>query len=356
MSFFGTNGRCCGRLAAIAVLASGLSLAHAGGHGEKIEFSEPTTPTVSSNVSDTVNPALERLNPTSPFRQAREDLLRPLKEALPSAADSMQGVMSLPPPEQFQPQPRLSKHERELLDRRRNWAFSDWNDLFPDPSLDDASGLKDLTADGKDKQSISVIQRYLDREDQPQKYGALTNNNTLGPWDADGRYRADFRNPALFDPLTAQSDALSRMVRAPQQNATDKGKVDRGFKDVAGYIIGSQEEAAWKKRREDFEHLLDPNQPAAKPDNGLFADPFSSSALQAAQQQPAQAQPYHSVLYPMGFTDPTARALHSSVYDDPTARALGLPNPTPPKAPEPPPETIQQKLDPFSAVVAKRRF
>lgn len=354
MSFFGTNGKCCGRLAAIAVIASGLSLAHAGGQGEKIQFSEPSTPIISSNLSGAMNSALERLNPTSPLRQAREDLLRPLKEALPSPADSMEGVMSLPPPAQSQP--RLSKHERELIDKRRNWAFSDWNDLFPDASQDDSSGLKDLSTDGKDKQSISVIQRYLDRQDQSQKYGALTNNNTLPPWDADGRYSADFQNPALFDPLNAKPNTFGQMLHASQQNAKGIGKMNGVFKDMAGYNIGSQEEAAWKKRRDEFQHLLDPNQPATKPNNSLFTDPFSSPASQTAQHQPAQAQPFHSVLYPLGLTDPTAKALHSSVFDDPTARALGLPNPAPPKAPEPTPETIQQKLDPFSAVVTRRRF
>jgi len=60
----------------------------------------------------------------------------------------------------------------------------------------------------------------------------------------------------------------------------------------------------------------------------------------------------------LGVTDPTANALHSSVFDDPTAATLGLPNPTPVKteAPAVTVESIKNMVDPFTANMAKRKF
>jgi len=51
------------------------------------------------------------------------------------------------------------KRTQELIEKRKNWAFADWNDLFPDPSMDD---LAPAGGKAKTKKPLSLIERYYD--------------------------------------------------------------------------------------------------------------------------------------------------------------------------------------------------
>src|SRR5258708_2127717 len=169
MSFSGKNGRFCTMLAmAAAAGIFSLAKARAGGQGEKIEFFESGAPIMTSNLTATLNPGLNRLNPTlSGFKQVEEDLFGPLKSSMHQAG-STEGVMSVPllGPQQQQPRPVLSKHSKELLEQRRNWAFTDLNDLYPEPSMEEALGVKQLGDDGKEKKPLSAIEKYYERQNQ----------------------------------------------------------------------------------------------------------------------------------------------------------------------------------------------
>jgi hypothetical protein len=361
MRFSGMSCRCGGWLAALAVGAFGLAAAHAGGHGEKIEFSEPSTPVIASNLTSAVSPGLDRLNPTpNRFKQVQDELFGPLKDAI--ANDSMQPLISLPPQNQQQSRSASSRRSKKLMDEEKNWAFTDLNDLYPEPTIEETLGLKDAEPDAK--KDSSLIQRYYDRDGQ----NAGANRGFQPRQTPDGKL--DFTGTPSFDPLVAQipgHEAVFTKKMFGMSDDSNSGKIAGGYSDAGNLQTVSDEElSAAKRHREEFSHLLDPSLPQSKPASGLFADPaavnfqsplFSQDNDTAAQ--PAQAaQPYRSILNQAGITDPTIAALHSAVYDDPTAAALGMPNPTPVRTVPPPvtAESIQKMLDPFSANLPKRKF
>jgi hypothetical protein len=371
MSIFGMSGRCRAALALVSACAAGLSTAYAGGHGEKIEFSEPSTPVMASNLTANLSPAVNRLNPTpSGFKQVEEDLFGPLKNSM-QPVDSMQGVMTLPMgPQQQQPRQVLSKRNKELMEQRRNWAFTDLNDLYPDPTMEEAFGIKQFNTDGTEKEPVSLIQRYYDRHDQkPAQNRNLRpgEKDAANSWDArQGYYGANGSNP---------NNALLTGAEPVRKNpfAPDSDDSDNSDKSVATFRASdaprSPEDAlAAQKHRDEFSRLLDPSLPTLKTTSKLFgdaggtglnpqsakSDPLHDSNAQAAQQA------HRNFGNPgTGFVDPTAAALHSHVYDDPTATALNLPTlPKPVTVPTPPKtaESVQKMLDPFAAGLGKPKF
>ena len=98
--------------------------------GEKIQFSAPTASGSASNAPQSETPAANPLDPGA-FDRIKEQLFGPLEKSIKSA-DSTSGVMNLPPPQQ-QPRP-LDKRTREMNDRKKNWAFTDLNELNSDPT------------------------------------------------------------------------------------------------------------------------------------------------------------------------------------------------------------------------------
>lgn len=367
MRFFVKKCTGCGWLAALAVGMFGIADAHAGGKGDKIQFSEPSTPVATSNPTAGVNQGVERLNPIpSGFKQVQEDLFRPLKEALPSV-DSMQGVMAMPEPPVQQPQQsahRLTRHERDLLDHERNWAFTDLNELYPEPSIEESLGLQPAGEDGNKKAATSTVQKFIDRQSAEQNKATLdrAEQRTEKP----GVFKPDFTGATeLKQILAVQSPGAEESFG--KQLFGDSGetssKLEFGGKSPFQALTPEQ------KHRDEFSHLLDPSLPAtAKVSSSLIGNQDSSfytpvsallSQTTAVAQTAQPAQPHHSVLYPLGMKDPVEDPLHSSVFDDPTAAALGLPNPTTVKTTTEQPvtsESIQKMLDPYTANMAKRRF
>jgi len=322
---------------------------------------------MASNLTSTLSPALNRLNPEpNRFRQAQEDLFRPLKEAM-KQDDPMGAVMSLPQmPQQQQEyqQQQMSKRARKLLDQRRNWAFTDLNDLYPEPTIEEALGISETEPGAQDKTSTSVVQQYLERKDKK----SLTDRDQK-PAHYYGAYEEDFTGRPELKQLSAMvPGADENFFRRKIISPRDSDKSVAGFGDPGKFQLVSDPEAELqKKHREEFGRLLDPNAPKIQPAQNLFADPahFERPTLfgqdnnaNPTQATPAASQPHRSVLYPLGVTDPTANALHSSVFDDPTAATLGLPNPTPVKteAPAVTVESIKNMVDPFTANMAKRKF
>ena len=370
MSFSGINGRYCVALAVMTVCASGLSTVYAGGHGEKIEFSEPSTPVIASNLTANISPAANRLNPTpSGFKQVEEDLFGPLKNSM-QPADSMQGVMSvpLPGPQQQQPRQVLSRRGKELLEQRRNWAFTDLNDLYPDPTMEEALGIKQFGADGKQQEPLSLIQRYYDHKDQKPDQNRNLRPGEKEPanaWDArQGFYGANGYNAE--NTLLPGADLVRKNPFAAGPD--DSGRSVATFRAVDAPKT-LEETLAAQKHREEFSRLLDPSLPAARSTTTLFgqadATGFNPLAVKSDTSHDGNAQTAqqtHRTFNPMtgGFVDPTATALHSHVFDDPTATALNLPSVTKPVTVAAPPpktaESVQKMLDPFAAALGKPKF
>ncbi|HEX4343645.1 MAG TPA: hypothetical protein VH255_09650, partial [Verrucomicrobiae bacterium] len=124
--------------------------------------------------------ALERLNPTpTAFRQVQEDMFGSIKNSF-RPENSMQGVLSVPVPQPQQSAP--DRHTREMMDRRRNWAFADLSDLYPQPSMEETLGLKEFGTDGKEKKELTAIEKYYEnlssksteKRDQLERENELT--------------------------------------------------------------------------------------------------------------------------------------------------------------------------------------
>lgn len=371
MSISGVKNRCCAALAVVSALASAGTVAFAGGHGEKIEFSEPSTPVVASNLTANLNPTVNRLNPNpSAFKQVEEDLFGPLKNSM-QPADSMQGVMTLPLPGPQQQQPRqvLSKHAKELLDQRRNWAFTDLNDLYPDPTLEEALGVKQFGPDGKEQEPVSLIQRYIERKDDK-----LSQKNNLHPGQKDANADSWDGRPVNYGLNSINPNGTSLPVAQPVRKNPFAPDSDDSDKSVATFRASNmqrdpEDTLMAQKHREEFSRLLDPSLPASKPattplfgnvdQTGFNSLLTKSDASHDNNAQSAQ-QSRRNVVNPVtGLADPNANALYSHVYQDPTATALGQPTVPKPVAVTPRPKTaesVQKMLDPFGAALGKPRF
>jgi len=337
-----------GRLMLAILAAAGLAAATAQAQSEAktkdapIHLSEPSSPLGTSNLIDSLNPGLERLNPTpSSFRQVQEDLFGSLANSL-NSVDSMQGVLSLPQA----PRPQLSRHARELMDQRKNWAFADFKDLYPEPTAEDMLGVKQSEGNGLDKLSTSLIQKFYENSGEKMsgdknKPGQEYDPTGMKQYSGTNGLQALTRSFPSSDQFTKLlfSGGPDTIVANPEDNQS-------AVTDADGL------QASQQKRFLEFRRMLDPNQTVNGFSGGLEATTPGEVARRAAINEP-----YRSSISPMlGIIDPTRTALHTHVDDDPTAAALGLPNPAPYSPPAKPPQTIQQMLDPFGSHMPKPKY
>lgn len=308
--------------------------AQAGPPGEKIQFSAPSNPAIASN--------LNRLDPhQNTFKQVQDDLFKPFK--LGNQFYNRDGITSPPPPSQVMPDMRTL----DLIEKRKNWAFADWNDLFPDPSMEESS--KD-EMDGKGKKPLSLIEKYYENLNQKQ-----TSTNR---WNINGRLGQDFAGTNTFDPngetfsAEGQFNKIMKHILNPANtDGKDKSVVD--FNHSTFRTPSAEEVQDQKRRFEEFQQLLDPHRVAPL----APMNPGSQGQINGNNpaDQFASTPPHRAAINPaMGVTDPTAKAFYSHAYDDPTALALGqtnnllTPRPLPPLLPPP-------KLQPFDNL-SKRKF
>jgi hypothetical protein len=353
----------------LAVAAGGFGGVRASGGpaGEKIEFSEApaTTPVVVSN--------LNRLDPNpSGFKQVQEDLLRPFSSLDPrnmiQMPDTMNGPIAPPPRPTQGP---LSKRAIEMLDRKRNWAFSTYEELSmgQDEAERKMFGIKEYGADGQEKQTRTAIDRY---------YQSLDGKNLTATNQTAQEARAAFIRENGFDPLGKTTKSKDPFVKEmfgfdEPDTVADKpdGIVPPGMTDKNGTGIPGLEDGRMQlKHLEDVRHKIlgDAAARAGKP--VIMSSPFltadensqktkSSVAGLLNQQLSDAAELRQRSGNPYIVADPTANALHSHINDDLTARALGLPNPLKPQTnsvTRPTAQSIQSQFDPFGAGRPKPRF
>lgn len=328
--------------------------------GEKIQFfgaetSDTNTATTVSNSAPGAAPVANPLNPGM-FGQMKEQIFGPLEQSLKNV-DSTRGVMDLPPP---QAPPPTDKRTREMIDRQRNWAFANMEDLNSDPNAQDALGVKNLSADGKDNQSTSLVDKFYNKPTQNPAQTQKQWKEAFDPAGSRGFVRSN--EWGATTPLQ-NADSFSRGWFPSGQDSAGLNREMPRFRADSVADLNSPEMQAAKKHNEDFERILTPSLPTVPTLNnsipGLVDLNQNNASVPKATFKPQAADPYHSVVNPMmGVVDPNIAALHNHVYDDPTAASLGLPNPVAAKAPVKPPtaQSIQQMIDPFSASVVKPRF
>ena len=302
------------------------SSALAGEKPEKIEFSDPAAPVSYSN--------LNRLPTDKSFsQQIKEDLFKPY-DSMKQEGTSLDPVMP-----QFQP-PRQpvtpDRRQRELMDRRRNWAFVDSADLLPKNSLEDMLQAKEYGPDGREKKDPSAIDKYYEKLGKRQGPTAIELSQQPGA----GRNR-DFAGTNAFNSANFAFSTNESVWSIPSGENTASLPPW-----TANGNSNTVEQLREKQHRADFSKLLDGRVSAPIEAPPLIGNPitppagFGFTAAPAAlnpysattESKPSPAQPapieYRNPASPLPGATP-AQALYTRphVLDDPTLRALGLPQP-----------------------------
>jgi len=340
-----------------------------GKRPEKIEFSEAPGPGAEPVVVSNLN----RLNPDpNSFKQVKEDLLRPFGSLDPqnilSEQDFENGQTHQPP---RPAQPMLSKRAQELLDEKKNWAFTAYEQLnSPKNQVEKKMfGIKDYTQDGQEKDEGSVVDQYYQNLDQ---------SKTRGPKQSAETARAEFINRNGFDPLGksfASSDPFTKKmfgVDAPAKLVEENA--GPGLLGAGGLVLGSPAEIKLQQQhleemREKILGDFSKKFPRAGEQNNLLLAtdpnaPKSGTGMQTLfDQQLTDAAAFkQKSANPFIAADPTAKALHSHINDDLTAKALGLPYygvkaPTNSVSrPTPTAQSVTAEWDPFGANRPKPKF
>ena len=181
----------------LGVLVAGLQAAYGQSrHRQSIEFSDPKDGSVVTNITAS-DPSRNNL------RDLEEELVRPLRRSMSSEAPFdpslgqpyiHSGVMMMP-----------SKKARALAEKRKNWAFSSPEEMFPGLTAEDMFHLPQLNEDGVDPDSVSSIERFhkqLENEGTRQKTGPGQKRNP------NDRYAGQDRKSGL-----AEDDTLDPVTR-----------------------------------------------------------------------------------------------------------------------------------------------
>ena len=100
----------------------------------------------------------------------------------------------------------MSKHAQELLDKKRNWAFTAYEELNSpqDQREKKLFGIKDYGEDGREKEKLSVMEEY---------YQSLDQGKASTPRQSAETARAEFINRNGFDPLGKSFDSSDPFTR-----------------------------------------------------------------------------------------------------------------------------------------------
>lgn len=290
----------------------------AGPKPEKIQISDPANPNPVA-VSN-----LHRLDPSKSFsKQIEEDIFRPFKSS--DSANSLDPVMTPFRPPQQQPVP--TKRQRELMDQRRNWAFANSSDLLPqEPTLEESMNVKQYGPDGREKESLSLIEKYYNRQGTNHNPTAIEISEIPGA----GRNR-DFAGTNAFNSQnfsTPTNEHVAWNLSAPETDSTLPAWAGGSAGTLA---ISPEEQARIDKHNLEFKTLLDGHlagspEAIAKNPNGAAvagvavpvpgANPFATPAPNVEHRNAANPILGASIQTPN---------FRPHVLDDPTARALGLP-------------------------------
>jgi hypothetical protein len=252
-------------------------------------------------TTNAVGTARARQSPASQdgLKQLEDDLFRPLQGFSPKS--SLDGVM-VPPTSRPTPPVRQSKRAKELSERRKNWAFTDPEDVTGSGALEEMYQLPEIGPDGQEKKKLSPLEQFyrnLDRqrsrrsgfgnskEDslsglRPRFDGRDEANTGDDPKDSSGLSEAEQKLKKLFG-----SDATSRAAAAaPSRNI---------FADIfgAGEDVPTPEDLKKKKRHTQELIQFYGLSPAPTTGTGLF-DPLGPAKADASVVPGGLPTPSHA--------------------------------------------------------------
>jgi hypothetical protein len=323
MRFLVTSIRGATRPAFFVLAVSLCASAYAGGKPEKIQFSDPGSTVVASN--------LNRWDNKSAFKRVEEDIFKPF-----NSGNSFDGNMVAPFRPFVPPAPALSKRQLEQLEERKNWAFTASTDLLPQNKMEDILHVKHYDLDGQEKKSLSPIEKYYESLGTKHSSTATELSESLGG----GRNR-DFAGTNAFSFQNFAASTNGRVAWGSPAVEPAPG--------VSSALTLAEKNRA-RQHKLEFSNLLEGR---TAPGPSTFSNPNGNqgpAVLQGNLGNPALATPpafsssslnparveYHNAANPI-----LGAAIHPNLrlrtIADPTARALGIPQ-TEVKPPEPPPK------------------
>jgi hypothetical protein len=330
-------------LMALALCGLWVCTAQAGGRerGRPIEFSEPKSDEVTTNLNQLTN---------------KKDSLKELEGEFYRAMRSFSGNSSLdamPAPPVRQPSGPVipSKRAKELLERRKNAVFLTPEDLVAAPTAEQLFKLPEYGPDGVEKQTKAPIERYYESLDAKRAAALKANrskdDDSLSPAGMSGgrnasALREDTELPAGLKEREQELRKLFKSENAEPTFAPASTKRS-SFSDIFGLgeAAPSREQTLKHKRdMQEFQSFLDSSHmPAA---NSATPNPFGgSSDAQRRAANPFGAPetsfggnnalgPINPIFSPTGPGD-----VNAAVLGQPSLTPL-LPKTESPKTPPPP--------------------
>ncbi|MGO8932033.1 MAG: hypothetical protein ACLQU3_34725 [Limisphaerales bacterium] len=320
---------CCGLVAGamISLLPCG---AQTDGkqHGRPIEFSEPRSDEVMTN--------LEQLT-------VKKNGLKELEEGVYRSAPSDTSKSSLdgvaaPLPSSPVPSVIQSKRAKELLERRKNWVFMRPEDLLAEPTLEEILQAPEYGTDGRKKEQVPAMERYYERlttkRPAATRPDQLKDDNLFGPAKKSGSSdeTATHDDSDLPSGLKESTQALKSLFQPDAGGALSARSETRSSFwdpfDLGDNTLSKEQLLEHKKLMDEYRSVVDPSwhppavansfnqplglpealQPMRSPAAGLPSSPLSvpHTGLDA------QMDVLNPVLGPAALPDVNAQALGQS--------------------------------------------
>ena len=320
--------------------------------GDKTAVAAPSKPVVV--VTNTPATPVHR----GALEQIKSELFEPLDPYSPRNA--VRNLLDRPNRPFQRITPPLDEKTRQKMDQDRNWMINGMNELNSPPKPEDLLGLPDYGPDGRDKNSLSPVEKYY-QSLEPGSKRATNRADSISEimWNLKQLSGTNgFSSMGAY--LPDEQDLLKGNLLPPAADS-DSSRKDSGsaqnFKGVREAAASEAAEREQKKRLDDFKRLMDPSLPPPPVAPGsldgyknLLTPPTAPAASGFATAPAA----YQGALAPA----PEAISPYANLYAQPAAaNASWNVNPNAARnLPEPPKPAVNTFGDPFQINLPKRKF
>ena len=285
------------------------------------------------------------------LKDLEQSIFKPFRGLEPEG--SLDGVLSQPQ----RPPPISNKRVKEMIERRKNWAFMSPEEIVTGKSMEETLDLPGVTKDDDETKLLSPMERYFQRlysNDKPKSKstpGAGKQDSILGSGksfssmgDSDGQEDSTAGLPATI--RETQRNLKKSTDRGSKTDANSERRTSGFFSDVFALERGKispEEERSEKAWLEAYKKSLglDPTPTFGGHFSPLFGDPKDPyristppslmDSMPSLPQAAGQASG-SGITFPNSspFSDPSSRSMN------PSSLSPALPKMDPPKSSLPP--------------------